>query len=133
MEFVSRLAPRDLADHPGGNPSMSQEKGSAEAAAEQLLAEERISVGEAARLLDCSPSAVIRAIRRGLRGPHGARERLEAIRALGRWQTSRQAIARFVARLSARPGDEAAPAVRPAAPLSRAHRAAEAALEAAGW
>jgi len=112
---------------------MSLPSGSAEAAAEQLLAEDRISVGEAARLLDCSPSAVIRAIPRGLRGPHGARERLEAIRALGRWQTSRPAIARLLARLSARPGDEAAPAARPVAALSRSHRAAEAALEAAGW
>jgi hypothetical protein len=71
----------------------------------QLLDEHRIPLCHAARLWgpEGQPvhlSTVVRAITRGLKLANGERVRLEAIRAGGRWHTSREAVARFIARLT---------------------------------
>jgi hypothetical protein len=75
------------------------------ALAEVLLSEGLIPVGSLPSILPASRSgrplaraAVWRWISKGLPGPDGMRVRLEAVRLGRRWMTSRQALARFMAR-----------------------------------
>lgn len=76
------------------------------------------------------PSTVFRWVVKGSRTPTGASVRLDAVRVGGRWLTSRAAVARFVAALTAAvdpaPTDST-PAVRP--PSARRKSADRAARE----
>ena len=47
-------------------------------------------------------STVLRWIQRGARGPGGDRIHLEAVRVGGKWVTTREALQRFIARLTPR-------------------------------
>ena len=90
------------------------------ALAEVLLAEGLIPVGELPAELPrvrsgrpLARAAVWRWVVKGLPGPDGTRCRLEAVRLGRRWMTSRQALARFMARTTRMAGAErpqAAPA-----------------------
>ena len=78
------------------------------------MGETVLSLGEAAALLPagrkgerCHLSTLLRWIQRGARGPTGERVYLEGVRLGGRWLTSREAIGRFVAALTPRPGNSA--------------------------
>jgi hypothetical protein len=82
-----------------------------------LLSESLIPVGTLPSILPPSRSgrplaraAVWRWLSKGLPGPDGTRVRLEAVRLGRRWMTSRQALARFMARTTRSAG-----ATRPAA------------------
>ena len=93
-----------------------------------LLDEQLLSFSQVARVLPpgrngrpVAPSTVFRWVRDGVRGI-----RLEAIRIGGRWLTTREAVARFSAALTA----AEAPSTTPT--NSCRHRQAEAALDAAG-
>src|SRR4051794_38559538 len=59
-----------------------------------------------------NPATLNRWIHRGVQGPSGHRVYLEAVRLGGSWVTSREAIARFTAALSARPDIDPPPAPR---------------------
>ncbi len=75
------------------------------------------------------PSTVFRWLTKGMRTPAGAVVKLEAVRVGGRWLTSRGAVARFVAALTA----AAAPMPAPTTPAARTpaarRRASETAAE----
>ena len=81
------------------------------------------------------PSTVFRWVTRGTRIGDGLMMRLEAVRVGGRWLTSRGAVARFVAALTAA-ADPAtattAPPVRTSAARCRASEKAAAALKSMG-
>ncbi|AWM37122.1 hypothetical protein GobsT_49540 [Gemmata obscuriglobus] len=62
------------------------------------------------------PSTVFRWVTKGARAGEGRVVKLEAARVGGRWLTSREAVARFVAALT----EAATPAVTPVAPTTRA-------------
>ena len=76
------------------------------------------------------PSTVFRWLTKGTRSPGGQTVKLEAVRVGGRWLTSRGAVARFVADLTAATGPTAAaPPPAPRTPQAR-NRAAERAVAA---
>jgi hypothetical protein len=86
-----------------------------------LLAEHTVGFAAGARTLPSlrngrpvHPSSLMRWARTGVRTTDGRVVRLEAIRLASRWVTSTEAIARFVARLTAAPAVELArtPAAR---------------------
>ena len=71
------------------------------------------------------PQTVVRWIQRGVKAASGRRVKLEAVRVGGRWLTSRGAVARFVAALTAAADPvPAAPPSTPRTPAAR-QRAAE--------
>src|SRR5262249_12923326 len=84
----------------------------------QILDEHRISLHETPRLLgpDGRPthlSTALRAITKGVKTTTGERVKLEALRVGGRWITSREAVERFIMKLTgAALGEPEAPAVR---------------------
>lgn len=98
----------------------------------QILDEDRLSLGEARSVLGtngkpCDFATVYRAVMRGHLLPSGERLRLEAIRVGGEWQTSRQAIARYVEAMTAGwldPGS-GAPLVMPSKASARRRREIE--------
>jgi hypothetical protein len=71
-----------------------------------------------------SPSTVFRWARKGLKSPDGRLVRLEAVRVGARWLTSRAAVTRFVAALTA--GADPTDSEAPRSPVCRT-RASEAA------
>jgi hypothetical protein len=89
----------------------------------RILDEHRIDLSEAGRILgtDRSPahlSTVLRAVTKGTKLPAGERVRLEAIRSAGRWVTSREAVERYVRRLTGLALGEAEPTESPVTPMS---------------
>jgi hypothetical protein len=97
-----------------------------------VLSETPISLAVTARRLPplrggrpVSPATVCRWILHGIRARDGRRVRLEAARVGGAWMTSVEALERFLAALSAVPGDMA---VAPRTPTQR-RRASERAAE----
>jgi len=76
------------------------------------------------------PSTVFRWVTRGTRTTGGAPVKLEAVRVGVRWLTSRGAVARFVAALTA--ASDPAPAAASPVPRRRASEKAAAALKAMG-
>jgi hypothetical protein len=98
--------------------------------AAQILSETTVTVAEVAARLPGAraatrvhPATVTRWILTGARTPSGCRVRLEAARVGGRWITSSEAVARFVAALTA---PATPPDPTPRTPPVR-HRASEAA------
>jgi Protein of unknown function (DUF1580) len=91
----------------------------------QILDERRISLHETTRLLgtDGRPthlSTALRAITRGVKSTTGARVKLEALRVGGRWVTSREAVERFIMKLTgAALGEPEMPAVETSAQRER--------------
>jgi hypothetical protein len=87
----------------------------------RILDEHRISLHETTRLLgtDGRPthlSTALRAITRGVKSTTGARVRLEALRVGGRWVTSREAVERFIMKLTgAALGESEAPVIQSSA------------------
>jgi hypothetical protein len=72
----------------------------------QILDEHKIDLHETTRLLGTNGkpthlSTALRAITKGIKSPLGDRVFLEALRLGGRWITSREAVERFTARLTA--------------------------------
>jgi hypothetical protein len=112
----------------------------------QLLAEiqagEGLSLSAAGRLFpghrggkSVDPSTVFRWVTKGTRTPGGRPVKLEAVRVGGRWLTSRGAVTRFVAALTAASDptpSSTAPASRSPAVRRRAAEKAAAALKAMG-
>jgi hypothetical protein len=104
-----------------------------------ILNESSISLTEVCRTLPKGKrgrqvhlSCVLRWITQGSKAPDGRRVRLEAVRVGGRWITSKEALARFVAALTPRFQDEiTAPALRSPAKRQRASERAARRLEAA--
>jgi hypothetical protein len=91
---------------------------------ELLMNEELLSLAEAARARIVPParggkrvhiSTLLRWISKGAPGPDGQRVYLEALRVPRGWLTSRDAIHRFVERLTPRPGGDAPKPRTPAA------------------
>lgn len=92
---------------------------------EEVLAGDSLGLVGAARVLNRDPSTVFRYGTKGARA-RGAVVRLEMARVGASWRTSRAALARFVAALTATA--DPAPEQTPRSPAERA-RAAEAAGE----
>lgn len=90
-----------------------------------ILTESRLSPSQAAGILDVNTSTIWRWILRGARG-----QRLESALVGGRRFTSQEALARFVGRLNAAPGETAT--FRSPKQRDRAIRVAEAELIQAG-
>jgi hypothetical protein len=105
-----------------------------------ILAESIVSIREAAALLPgrsgrpTNFSTVWRWILRGIKRPgDAATVRLEAVRLGGRWVTSREAIARFSAALTAQAiATDKMPVGRTPTARERAHRRADERLERVG-
>jgi hypothetical protein len=107
----------------------------------EIIAGDALGLGAAAKLLPAhrgagraSPSTLWRWIVSGAKASDGAVVKLEAARVGGRWLTSREALARFAARLTPASPDTSSPAPKPRAPAAR-HKSSEAAakkLEAMG-
>jgi hypothetical protein len=103
-----------------------------------LVAETPLSLRQAAALFPInrngrpvSVSCIFRWIAQGVRGPDGGVLRLEALRAGGRWITSREAVQRFVEAQTPRLSD--APPLPPSAAERSRHAARVAAqLDAIG-
>jgi hypothetical protein len=94
-----------------------------------ILSETTLSLSQAARIIPpyrldrpVHPATLTRWILSGVRGPDGSRIRLEAIRRPSGWLTSREAVERFLTRLT--PDLDTEPALRPETPGKR-HRACE--------
>jgi hypothetical protein len=107
--------------------------------AHPLMAETLISVSEAARSIPahrgtgrCNPATVWRWITEGVRSTSGERVRLESVRIGGRFVTSREALDRFIQRLSADAG-VAAPAPRTPTQRQRSAKRADESLAKTGW
>src|SRR5579883_403932 len=95
--------------------------------------ENLLSLAEAVKLLPAGRggrrvhfSTVLRWVLDGAKGPDGTRVRLEGVRLGGRWLTSRQALQRFVEKLT--PAAPEHPAPRTAGQCTRAAARAGAAL-----
>jgi hypothetical protein len=109
----------------------------------QVLAEihagDGLSLSAAGRLFpghrggtSVDPSTVFRWVTRGTRTPGGVFVKLEAVRVGVRWLTSRGAVARFVAALTAASGPAPVAPPVPVPPLNRRAEKAAAALKAMG-
>jgi hypothetical protein len=72
-----------------------------------------------------SPATVFRWVKKGTRIPNGRIVRLEAVRIGNRWLTSRNALARFVATLTAASDVAPTPPSRSSSQSARASQAAE--------
>jgi hypothetical protein len=86
-----------------------------------ILDENLLSLAGAAAEIRAHEATARRLILNGVLLPGGGRLKLEAVRIGGRWKTSKQAIERFVASLTAaRQGDQDVPV--PVAPTPRHER-----------
>lgn len=106
---------------------------------ERLLGEDRVSLAEAGRLVATNPARPVdpttvgRWCQRGILLPDGQRVKLEHLKVGQRFCTTRQALARFIARQTAADAaDGQAPAVRSPAARTRASEKAAAELAALG-
>jgi hypothetical protein len=104
-----------------------------------LTAEPPLSLASAAKLVPparggkrCHLSTLLRWILHGAKSPTGEVVRLEAVRLGGRWVTSREALQRFVERLTPSLGAESPPAPRTARHRRRASDRAAAELDSLG-
>jgi hypothetical protein len=101
-----------------------------------LSSETPLSLASAAKLIPPARSGkathlstLLRWILHGARGPAGETVRLEAIRIGSRWLTSREAIQRFVERLTPRLGASDLPGSAPRGPGQRRRASDRAAAE----
>lgn len=79
------------------------------------------------------PSTVFRWVTKGAKTPAGGLVRLEAVRVGGRWLTSRGAVSRFVAALTAAADPAPSLPIRTPTQRRRASEAAGKKLEKSGW